>query len=94
MRKSTVMKKLLLLLVFCAGFIACSPPTECCLAPPEPIETAVNIVKDWEPREAVQVEEASLRSRITNAYNNPTGFNMMFAQSKKLPIETECSFTK
>ena len=65
MRKSTVMKKLLLLLVFCAGFIACSPPTECCLAPPEPIETAVNIVKDWEPREAVQVEG----SIFTVSYN-------------------------
>lgn len=65
MRKSTVMKKLLLLLVFCAGFIACSPPTECCVAPPEPIETAVSIVKDWEPREAVQVEG----SIFTVSYN-------------------------
>ena len=65
MRKSTVMKKLLLLLVFCAGFIACSTPTECCVAPPEPIETAVNIVKDWEPREAVQVEG----SIFTVSYN-------------------------
>jgi len=59
------MKKLLLLLVFCAGFIACSPPTECCVPPPEPIETADSIVKDWEPREAVQVEG----SIFTVSYN-------------------------
>ena len=65
MRKSTVMKKLLLLLVFCAGFIACSPPIECCVPSPEPIETAVSIVKDWEPREAVQVEG----SIFTVSYN-------------------------
>ena len=65
MRKNTVIKKILLLLVFCAGFTACSTPTECCVAPPEPIETAVSIVKDWEPREAVQVEG----SIFTVSYN-------------------------
>ena len=65
MRKSTVIKRLLFLLVFCAGFIACSTPTECCVPPPEPIETAVSIVKDWEPREAVQVEG----SIFTVSYN-------------------------
>jgi len=59
------MKKLLLLLVFYAGFIACSPPKECCVPPPEPIETAISIVKDWEPREAVQVEG----SIFTVSYN-------------------------
>ena len=59
------MKKLLLLLVFFAGCIACSPPTECCVPPPEPIETTVSIAKDWEPREAVQVEG----SIFTISYN-------------------------
>ena len=59
------MKKIVVVLGFCASLVACSTPTDCCAPTPEPIETVVSIVKDWEPREAVQVEG----SIFTVSYN-------------------------
>jgi len=57
------MKKINLILGTILVYFSCSSPTDCCL--PDPVETPITVVKDWEPRDAVLIEG----SIFTVSYN-------------------------